>query len=477
MRRLVVAAATAATLGTFGLTATAQAQPASLATLTITGPASEGIVAGIPTGFQEAATPTTAKCTWTVTPALPKTVTLGKGGTNSCTVVIAGVWTTPKTTTYTVKVTAGGSSATKAVKVTAANSPAENDATGVGSDTIQNVLDQFAADYNPTVSATSTHLYSWDATNPLTGAIGDSIPEKAGCSSIPRPDGSSAGITQLATFQKTHDGKFFCSSFARSSRARASSDPAFAPGGIAFVDLAGDAVTWSAQATTNAPATLTTAQLAAIYNCTDTNWDQVGGANAPIHAFIPQSGSGTRSFFLSAIGVATPGSCVSDDNGLLEENEGVNPVLNDPNAIFPYSIGKYIAEKFHSDLCITKSTCAPNANGIVCTHTPGKNFFGCDTHGTMALKEISGVAPTTGSGANTVINSSFPATFQRIVYEVVPYDPATTDHIPGSESGAPGGVNEETLFSASGFTCSNSKAKTDLKNYGFLVTPLCGVTG
>ncbi len=406
MRRLVVAAATAATLGTLGLTATAQAQPASLATLTITGPASEGIVAGIPTGFQEAATPTTAKCTWTVTPALPKTVTLGKGGTNSCTVVIAGVWTTPKTTTYTVKVTAGGSSATKAVKVTAANSPAENDATGVGSDTIQNVLDQFAADYNPTVSATSTHLYSWDATNPLTGAIGDSIPEKAGCSSIPRPDGSSAGITQLATFQKTHDGKFFCTSYARSSRARSSSDPAFAPGGVAFVDLAGDAVTWSAQATTNAPATLTTAQLAAIYNCTDTNWDQVGGANAPIHAFIPQSGSGTRSFFLSAIGVATPGSCVSDDNGLLEENEGVNPVLNDPDAIFPYSIGKYIAEKFHSDLCITKSTCAPNANGIVCTHTPGKNFFGCDTHGTMALKEISGVAPTTGSGANTVINAA-----------------------------------------------------------------------
>ena len=34
----------------------------------------------------------------------------------------------------------------------------------------------------------------------------------------------------------------------------ASTDPAFAPGGIAFVDLAGDAVTWSAQATTNAPA-------------------------------------------------------------------------------------------------------------------------------------------------------------------------------------------------------------------------------
>src|SRR5580692_5421391 len=476
MRRLVVAAATAAaTLGTLGLTATAQAQPASLAAPKITGPASAGIVVGIPTGFQEAATPTTAKCTWSVTPALPKTATLGTGGTNSCTALIDGVWTTPKTTTYTVKVTAGGSSATKAVKVTAANSPAENDATGVGSDTIQNVLDQFAADYNPTVSATSSHIYSWDATNPLTGAIGDSIAEKTGCSSIPRPDGSSAGITQLATFQKTHDGNFYCSSFARSSRARGSSDPAFAPGGIAFVDLGGDAVTWSAQATTNAPATLTTAQLAAIYNCTDTNWSQVGGKNAPIHAFIPQSSSGTRSFFLGAIGIATPGSCVSDDGGTLEENEGVNPVLKDPDAIFPYSIGKYIAEKFHSTTC-NNSACTPDSNSNVCTPAAGKNLFGCNTHGTMVLKQINGVAPTTGTGTGTVINSSFPATFQRTVFEVVPYDPATSDHIPGATSPV-GGVNLEPLFGASGFVCTNTTAKTDLRNYGFLVTPLCGVTG
>jgi ABC-type phosphate transport system substrate-binding protein len=476
MRRLIVAAATAAALGTLGLTATAQAQPATQRALTITGPATVGIVVGIPTGFQAAATPNTSACTWSITPALPKTVTLGKGGTNSCTVLIDGVWTAPNVTTYKLKVTSGGASLTKSIKVTAANSPAESDATGVGSDTIQNVLDQFAADYNPTVAATATHIFSWDATNPLTGAIGDSIAEKTGCPHIPRPNGSSAGITQLATFQKTSDGKDFCSSFARSSRARASTDPAFAPGGIAFVDLAGDAVTWSAQATTNAPATLTTAQLAAIYNCTDTNWNQVGGKNAPIHAFIPQSGSGTRAFFLSAIGIATPGSCVSDDNGLLEENEGVNPVLKDPDAIFPYSIGKFIAEKFHSNLCITTSTCAPNANGIICTHTPGKNLFGCDTHGTMALKKINGIAPTTGTGVNTVINGSFPATFQRTVFEVVPFDPNTSDHIPGATNPV-GGVNLEKLFGASGFTCSSAKAKKDLKNYGFLVTPLCGVTG
>ena len=72
-----------------------------------------------------------------------------------------------------------------------------------------------------------------------------------------------------------------------------------------------------------------------------------------------------------------------------------------------------------------------------------------------------------------MINASFPATFQRTVFEVVPYDPATSDHIPGATSPV-GGVNLEAIFGASGFGCTNT---TDLKNYGFLVTPLCGVTG
>jgi ABC-type phosphate transport system substrate-binding protein len=475
MRRLVIAAATAASLATLGLTAATQAQPVSLRALTITGPTSANIVVGIPTGFQESASPTTAKCTWTITPALPKSVTFGKGGTNSCSVLTDGVWTTPATTTYTIKVTAGGASATKTVKVVAANSPAAKDAVGVGSDTIQNVFDQFAVDFNKTVSATGTHLYSWDATNPLTAAQGDSIAEKTGCPHIPRPNGSSAGITQLITFAKSSTGQF-CTNFARSSRARSSSDPPFATGGIAFVDIGGDAVTYATQATTNAPGNLTTAQLAAIYNCTDTNWSQVGGANAPIHAFIPQSGSGTRAFFLSAIGVATPGSCVSDAGGTLEENEGVNPVLNDPNAIVPFSVGKYIAEKFHSAKCTT-SSCTPSASGVTCTHVPGKNLFGCDTHGTMVLNNVNGTAPTVGSGANITINPSFSATFQRTVFEVVPFDPNTSDHIPGAEAGVVGGVNMEPIFGASGFVCSNSAAKTDLKNYGFLVSPLCGVTG
>ena len=58
--------------------------------------------------------------------------------------------------------------------------PAATDVVGVGSDTIQNVLNQFSVSYNAS-HKTGPRLYSWDATNPSTGAIGDMITLKKGC--------------------------------------------------------------------------------------------------------------------------------------------------------------------------------------------------------------------------------------------------------------------------------------------------------
>jgi ABC-type phosphate transport system substrate-binding protein len=340
--------------------------------------------------------------------------------------------------------------------------PKAGDVVGVGSDTIQNVMDQFSVDYNASHS-TGAKLYSWDATNPKTGAIHDSIKTKSGCKTIPRPDGSSEGITALTT-ENASTGGHPCIDFARSSRDRAPTDPPFAKGGIAFVDLAGDAVTWSTQATTNAPADLSTAELTAIYQCKVTNWSQVGGKSGTIKAFIPQTGSGTRAFFLSAIGVTTPGSCVSDDNGQLEENEGVNPVLKSVNAIFPYSVGKYLAERYHSAKCLN-SSCTPNTSGVVCKPSGSQNKFGCDTHGTMVLHTANGTKPTTpwpltNSTTTAVINSGFSANFQRTLFDVVKFSTGTSNGIPSYLEG---------FFGPKGWVCTNSKAKSDLRNYGFRV--------
>jgi ABC-type phosphate transport system substrate-binding protein len=345
--------------------------------------------------------------------------------------------------------------------------PKASNIVGVGSDTIQNVMDQFSHDYN--ASHTANKLYSWDATNPTTGAVHDSIVDKSGCSAIPRPNGSSEGITALTTENGTTSGHP-CIDFARSSRDRTSTDPAYASGGIAFVDLAGDGVTWAANSTTNAPATLTPKQLAGIYECTITNWSQVGGKSGAINAFLPQTGSGTRAFFLTALGggtAITPGSCVSSPS-TLEENEGVDSVLAGPNTIFPYSVGKWIAEKDHSAKCFNTG-CTPNSNGKVCnTGVNGTNLYGCNTHGTMTLKKINNSNPLVGTAPSQTINPNFTKAFLRTVFEVVKYSTSTTDHIPGYL---------EPFFGHTGYVCANATAQKDLKNYGFLLhTTTCGLT-
>jgi ABC-type phosphate transport system substrate-binding protein len=443
-----------------GLTATAQAQSTSAVLLHDP---------SVPVGVETAIT--LPKCPGgttvsSVTPAPPAAVNVVRNGASTR---LAGDWLTSGSTTFTVHCS---NSTTKTATVSATATAPENSAVGVGSDTLQNVFDQFSGDYNAGLSATASHLYSWDATNPTTGMTGDPITEKAGCGPLARPYGSNAGINVFATFAPTSDQKFYCTSFARFAQLPpCPPDTQCPPGAMhAYMILpigADDVITWAAQATANAPASLTQTQLAAIYNCAITNWDQVGGLNAPIHAFIPQSGSDTRSSFLSAIGVASPGSCVSDDGGHLQPNEGVNSVLNDPDAIVPYSISAYIAENFHSASCINTS-CTPNSSGVVCRPAKAQNLFGCNTHGTMVLKQINGVAPTTGSGTSTVANSAFPSVFQRPLYHVVPYDPNSGDHIPGGEPGAPGGINLEPVFSVLGFVCASTKALTDLHNYGFL---------
>jgi ABC-type phosphate transport system substrate-binding protein len=335
---------------------------------------------------------------------------------------------------------------------------------GVGSNTIEGVFDQFAHDYDPTHKS-SPQLYSWDAENPSTGAVNGLITFKKGCTAEPRPNGSGAGITALTTGEGGTVSGHPCVDFARSSSGRSATNPPYATGGIAFVALAGDAVTYATVSGSNAPSNLTTAQLTEIYECQVTNWGQVGGKNAPIAAYLPQTSSGTRSFFLKAIGVSSPGACVSDENNQMQENQGTNSLLHSKDAIFPYSVGKYIAQADHSAAC-TVSSCTA-VNGAICHPNGSQNLFGCDNRGALLLRDINGTAPTTGSGGSTVINTGFTTAFQRTVYEVVRYSASTSDHIP---------AYLEPLFGANGWVCTSPVAKADLRNYGFIVLPSCGHT-
>jgi ABC-type phosphate transport system substrate-binding protein len=353
--------------------------------------------------------------------------------------------------------------------------PRPADVVGVGSDTMGYLLDQLAHDYDKAHPNAASLLYSWDETNPATGRPGDSIVTKAGCAATARPDGSSAGITALeANTADPADPADYCVDYAGSSRAPAANDPPCGPGGICFIQLAGDAVTWAARDAasggTDAPASLTLKQLKKIYLCKITNWAQAGGKNAPIEPFLPQSSSGTTAFWLTALGGGqvpiTPGPCVSDDSGQLQDNEGVNPVLDSPEAIVPYSAGDYIAQVYHSAPC-TISACTGSPP---CAPTGSQNMFGCDLHGVLGLGEIGGRAPVlpwplpSPPCSTCKINPKFGAKFHRTLYAVVRYAAST--------GGLPAYL--ETFFGASpqGYVCTSPTAKSDIKAYGF--TPLIG---
>lgn len=331
--------------------------------------------------------------------------------------------------------------------------PKEADVVGVGADTDEFLFDQLSIDYNA-AHRTGPRLYGWDALNPKTG-LTENIATKAGCAKIVRPNGSTAGLTAFYTNARTTDGRHFCVDYTRSARGRISSDPPKGPSGVVFVALAKDAVTYATNATSNAPADLSTTQLNAIYTCTATQWTAVGGtSSATIQPFLPQSGSGLRSSFLKAIGVSTPGGCV---NSSVQQNEGTDPQLkNNPNALVPYSVAKYLSQRYHSAQCGKKPTSK-------------QNRFGCDQHGSFVLNDVNGTAPTVGTGSGQTINPRFSASYINVIYDVVRWA-STPDGIP---------AYLERFFAAKfarhpGWVCTSKKAKQDLINYGFLPTPLCG---
>jgi ABC-type phosphate transport system substrate-binding protein len=352
--------------------------------------------------------------------------------------------------------------------------PRPGDVVGVGSDTIGYLLDQLSQDYNNAHPGAKALLYSWDPTDPVTGEIGGPVETKTGCNSILRPDGSSAGIAALeANTVDQSNPNDFCIDYAGSSRGPAAGDPGCTTGGICFVPIAGDAVTWAtrdaASGGTDAPASLTRAQLKAIYRCTIRNWAKVGGTNAPIKPFLPDTSSGTGESWLTALGGGStpikPGGCVSDDHNLLQDNSGIAPVLNSPETIVPYSVADYVAQVYRDASCVN-----PSCSGSPpCTPAAGQDTFGCDQHGVLGLGEIGGSEPMrpwpppAPPCTACQINPKFNSLFQRLVYVVV-RDASTKDNIP---------AYLEPFFSAKtasppGFVCSAPTALKDITAYGFL---------
>jgi ABC-type phosphate transport system substrate-binding protein len=372
--------------------------------------------------------------------------------------------------------------------------PQAYDYVGVGSNTTQYVLDQMSVNYNAKVgkhhSSTDPYLYSFDATPPSnpTSTSTFYITPKLGCSGtdkkthktikIVRPNGSGAGVSALNAnqFDDNESGAHYCIDFARSSSGPAAGAN-LGSGGDAYVPFATDAVTWGvrdkAAGGTDAPANLTVAQLKEIYSCQVTNWSKLGGKSGAIKPYVPQANSGTRKFFLTALGLSNTSvaSCVGQQP---EENEGTYAGFNNAGAIFPFSIGAYVAQGWHSMSCKAK---AP---------AKGQNAFGCDSNGILTLGSVNGVAPlATAKGAKApTINPVFAADkfkltstttvkLGRTLYNVLRYTTQNKYHILSRLLPIFGPDASSVPAADRGYICS-SAATSAIEDYGFLTTPLCG---
>ena len=226
--------------------------------------------------------------------------------------------------------------------------PNYNDVVGVGSDTLQYLLD-FGADGDPSgdsgynasgnlyklinfdATADANARYSWavGATLNSPNPLDPTVVLRQGDYPVQRINGSGAGISALLLDTGAVEQINF---------ARMSSNPTAAEGATAETNgwqglqdfVAGvEHLREAADLTTNAPngggtaGGLSTEQLNAIYSANQGScltWHQVDSAdpsNDPIIPIIPQSGSGTRSTFLADIGNPTLGTCVE----IGEEND------------------------------------------------------------------------------------------------------------------------------------------------------------
>lgn len=254
---------------------------------------------------------------------------------------------------------------------------------GTGSDTTQGVLNSYGTTLRD--GSLNRVIASYDATGSATIKVSASGP------TFNRPNGSTNGVKAL-TASINPTGTYLWGGvsiagqldFARSSSAPSSSAPGTQ---LTYIPFARDAVSYAYANLGNQsiPSNLTTAQIAGIYKGEITTFVDAGGATRTYKPILPQAGSGTRSFFLSSIGV-TEAQLIP---GLptLQENDGTQ--IDAVGEVVPFSVAAWIAQD---------NAVVPNT---------------IDTH-SVTLGSVGGISPLT---AQFKLNPNF--TMTRLVFNVV----------------------------------------------------------
>jgi ABC-type phosphate transport system substrate-binding protein len=219
----------------------------------------------------------------------------------------------------------------------------------VGADAFAELTNNVVDAYNSQAPAPTDLLESYDAVNPVTGAAGENVTTKPGCS-VARPNGANAGISAILLNQKSDvatggDGTSFCIDWVRSSRAKGT---AAGEANLTFYAQSRDAVSYAVIGNAYAPTTpLTTLQLKDIFECTTTDWSQVGGQAGPIHVYLPPSSAATLTFFLQAIGTSLTNvnaGCAGLPTVFSQQQNDGTTMNGDPMGIAPYAVTKWAAQ-------------------------------------------------------------------------------------------------------------------------------------
>lgn len=277
---------------------------------------------------------------------------------------------------------------------------------GVGSDTTQDVLNALAGDtvngtsYATTAvkSANGAGLASYDAIEPGTGSTSSTITTRSGGPAFTRPNGSGNGQKALSA---SLTGDKFPAGTGTAIKgqvdfARSSGGPSTAGTALTYVPMARDAIGVAVKG--SALDTLTKQQLFEIYSGSLT---ELNGQT--LHPKIPQDGSGTRKFFLAAIGMST--TPLGANVQVVQENQA-NAALTEDGALVPFSVGSWIAQ--NNGVSPDYSKAAAAAGGHLASITLPN-----DTGATSPVTTVNGkLAPVQAYYENS--------TFGRDVYNVVP---------------------------------------------------------
>lgn len=242
--------------------------------------------------------------------------------------------------------------------------PQPNDVVGVGSDTMQYILD-FGADgdiegdegFND--AGDTYRLINFDATADANGraAYGHNILEplnptvvlRAGTAPVQRPDGGDAGLSALLADTYPSDPDISYATIA-SAPSATTADPQPTTdeatqaetngwGGLEVFTLGTDTLEMAVATTSNAPAGgLTLAQLQGIYSCNADyrNWDspELGsGPDSTVTPLLAPPGSDVREAFLDELGLSDTGGCVE-----AAQSNDPTTIAGDPDAIAPFAV-------------------------------------------------------------------------------------------------------------------------------------------